>query len=425
MLSLAQIATILVFTGAAIANPVPLVDMNIEIDERSSFSIDEAHHTKRSVNTALQMIQYKRENNEPVPAALIASAKKRASKIEAALRTRGLTGSVSAKASDEFDNSFLSPLVIGGKTLHVEISTATAEFWVFSSLQPKSDLKHHSFYEVNPAHEKKGYTFDASYSGNASYLSGKVYTEKIKLGDITTTQEIGAATSVYEGFVGSSSDGLVGIGFGYTNSIEPERSLTFFETIMPQLSKKQFSVALRHGCPSSYDFGEVSPRKMASPFVYVPVEDDNEWGAWRFYGDGFAVGSKPVTKRRMLIHLTTSSSISFTDPDIVADYWSQVTGSKFDDDQDMYVFPCIAKNLPDVTFIFSGSRQVIPGKYMNLGFVDDDDKKYCYGGLQKIGGGVDFSLLGTNLFKDKYVLHDMNDEKKLRLGFAKLAPSKK
>ncbi|KAL7778427.1 hypothetical protein CFE70_007927 [Pyrenophora teres f. teres 0-1] len=106
----------------------------------------------------------------------------------------------------------------------------------------------------------------------------------------------------------------------------------------------------------------------------------------------------------MLIHLTTSSSISFTDPDIVADYWSQVTGSKFDDDQDM---------------------QVIPGKYMNLGFVDDDDKKYCYGGLQKIGGGVDFSLLGTNLFKDKYVLHDMNDEKKLRLGFAKLAPSKK
>ncbi|EDU42201.1 Asp domain containing protein [Pyrenophora tritici-repentis] len=417
MLSLAQIAAILTFAGAAIANPVPL-------DEPSSFSIDQAHHTERSVNTALELLRYKRENNEPIPEALIQSAKRSTEEIKAALSTRGLSGSVGAISYNMYDALYLSPMVIGGKTLHVELSTATGEFWVFSSLQPKSQLQDRQFYQVNPAKEKKGYYFDTQYTTEASVVQGRVFTENIKLGDITTVQDIGAANYTGDDLVDMIADGSCGIGFGYTNSVEPQRSLTFFETIMPRLSKRQFSVALRHLCPGSYDFGEFDTKKMASPFVYVPVEDDNEWGAWRFWGDGFAVGSKPVTSRRMLIHLTTSTSVSYTDPDIVADYWKQVQGAKIDEKYGAYVFPCNATNLPDVTFIFSGSRQVIPGKFMNGGVVDRKTKT-CYGLLQNIGGGVDFSLLGNNFFKEKYVLHDMNDPKNLRLGFAKLAPSKK
>lgn len=233
---------------------------------------------------------------------------------------------------------------------------------------------------------------------------------------------MGAASYVDPSFVEDTDvDGVVGIGFGYNNGIRPVKGLTFFETIMPQLPKHEFSVAMRHKCPGSYDFGFTDPRKMASPFVYANVTDEPYWANYRFYGGGFHIGSRPVTHRYMNMHLTTSSPVTYTDPDIVSDYWKMVPGAKYDNDLEVYTFPCNAKNLPDLTFIISGSDQVVPGKYMNVGPIDDGGKT-CYGGLQNIGGGVDFSLLGNNFFKDKYIRHDMNDVKNIKVGFARQTP---
>ncbi|KAF2853807.1 acid protease [Plenodomus tracheiphilus IPT5] len=408
MLSLAQITAIIAFSSAVIAAPVA---------EHTTFSMEQLPRSKHIKNGPQQMIQYMRTYGLDVSPELSAAAEKQASKA-APLTARGIKGSVRTFAVDEYTSEYVSPLVIGGKTIHVSLGTAASDVWVFSSLQSKAQRKGHDYYEVNPANIKKGYSFNIGYSGNLTTAKGKVYTEKIKLGSITTTQVIGAAETVNDQMLDDQdSDGMFGLGFSYTNGITPKPQLSFFDTIKPQLEKPLFSVALKHNTTGSFDFGFIDGKKMNGPITYADVVDDG-WGAWSIIGEGFSVGSNPkITARKMKIHFDAATSISYTDPDIVSAAYSKIPGAKFDKEQQAYTLPCNAKSVPDITFSIRGSRQVISGERLKYAPIDDDGR-VCYGALQNIGGGVDFSLLGINFFVNKYLVHDTNNGKP-RLGFAR------
>ena len=59
--------------------------------------------------------------------------------------------------------------------LFLELTTSR---WVFSSLQPKDQLKGHDYYTVNPANRKEGYKLYSGYDGGSQSVEGLVYTEK-------------------------------------------------------------------------------------------------------------------------------------------------------------------------------------------------------------------------------------------------------
>jgi aspergillopepsin I len=89
-----------------------------------------------------------------------------------------------------------------------------------------------------------------------------VYADKVEIGPVTaTSQAIEAATSVSTQFVRENHDGLLGLGFGHTNTIKPVKQPTFFENIKSTLKEPVFSVALKKNATGTYDFGFIDEKK--------------------------------------------------------------------------------------------------------------------------------------------------------------------
>lgn len=98
--------------------------------------------------------------------------------------------------------------------------------------------------------------------GDGSGASGVVYADKVKVGGVTATrQAVEAATSISAQFIEENSDGLLGLGFGNTNTIKPTKQPTFFENIKPSLKEPLFTVTLKKNATGVYDFGYIDPQK--------------------------------------------------------------------------------------------------------------------------------------------------------------------
>ena len=107
----------------------------------------------------------------------------------------------------------------------------------------------------------QGFTWNISY-GDESGAQGLVYADKVVIGGATaTSQAVQAATSISSEFISEHSDGLLGLGFGSSNTIKPEKQPTFFENIMPSLEQPLFTVSLKKNTSGTYDFGFIDPDK--------------------------------------------------------------------------------------------------------------------------------------------------------------------
>lgn len=93
--------------------------------------------------------------------------------------------------------------------------------WVFSSLQPSSDLQGHNYYD--PSHSStyqalSGYTWSISYA-DGSGASGQVGTDTVTIGGTTVqTQAVELASTASSSFLQGSNDGLVGLAFSSINT---------------------------------------------------------------------------------------------------------------------------------------------------------------------------------------------------------------
>jgi aspergillopepsin I len=122
----------------------------------------------------------------------------------------------------------------------------------------------HTFYALanTTGQVLDGYSWKISY-GDGSGASGIVYADKVTIGDATATQQaVEAATSVSSQFVREASDGLLGLGFGHTNTIKPTRQQTFFENIKISLKEPLFTVTLKKNATGTYDFGYIDEKKF-------------------------------------------------------------------------------------------------------------------------------------------------------------------
>ncbi|KAL6166517.1 hypothetical protein ACJQWK_07863 [Exserohilum turcicum] len=305
--------------------------------------------------------------------------------------------------------------------MRVSLSTANSDFWVYSSLQNKTQLEGHNFYTVNPDHIKKSYIFITGYNGASDYDAvGRVYTEKVTIGGLTAEQAVGAAVAVSQHQLNTKRrDGMVGLGDKTLNTIQPDSQNTFIDNVKSQLAKKVFAITTKI-TGSIFDFGFIDPKKYTGSIAWVDNFFEENWSAYGFYGSGFSVGPSNVniTPRKMNIHLDSASTVTYVDPDIITSFYGKIKGAKFDNDRQYWTIPCNS-NPPDFTVVIGGQKFVTPGCHL-ISINIDDSHKMCIGGLQNIGGGVDFSLFGINWFRGKYVVFDVSSDK-VKLGFAKEA----
>lgn len=304
---------------------------------------------------------------------------------------------------------------------------------MFSDKLPLTQRVGHTWYALEnttTGQIQDGYSWKISY-GDGSGASGIVYADKVTVGEVTATrQAVEAATSVSTEFIQESSDGLLGLGFGHTNTIKPTKQPTFFENIKPTLKEPLFTVSLKKNATGVYDFGFIDRSKYIvslvaaryqkqnadhskEPLQYVPVNTSR--GYWEYTATGYQIGNSPMRALSFQSIADTGTTLMLLPPAATADYYSQVQGAKNNQSEGGYVFPC-ESTLPDLTVQMLGNvSAVIPGHFINRSKSQTPGSTQCYGGIQQ--GSPTLSIWGDVFLKSQFAVFDGSEPP--RIGFAK------
>ncbi|KAI4164493.1 MAG: hypothetical protein LQ342_001806 [Letrouitia transgressa] len=312
---------------------------------------------------------------------------------------------------EQYDSEYLTPVTIGGQTLNLDFDTGSSDLWVFSSELPASQSNGHSVY--NPSRSstakiKSGYTWKIQY-GDGSGASGNVYTDTVKVGTTTVTnQAVELAQQISAQFQQDiDNDGLLGLAFDSINTVQPTKQKTFFSNAKPSLSAPLFTANLKKGKPGSYTFGYIDAAQHSGAITYVPVNSAN--GFWEFTSNGYAVGSGSFVSTSIDSIADTGTTLLYLPQSVVTAYYSKVSGARYDSSQGGYTFACSA-TLPSITLGIGSYRAVVPGSYVNYAPVSSTT---CFGGIQA-NTGIGFSIFGDIFLKSQFVV--FNGGSPLQLG---------
>ncbi|KAF2179975.1 acid protease [Zopfia rhizophila CBS 207.26] len=383
------------FLGVVGAAPVE------ELQKRNTFTISQVESTKFVRNGPASIVKTFRKYGKAPPAALIMAA------------AASPNGTVSATPLDAYDTEYVSQIDVGGTTMNMVLDTGSADLWVFSSLQPSSQTSGHNIYKADSSKKVSGATWEIVY-GDGSEASGAVYSDKVVVGGMTaTSQAVEAATSVSSQLqVEKAIDGIFGLAFSSISSVEPNKVKTFFDNVKPSLAFPLFAVTLKYHAPGTYDFGFIDKSKYTGNITYVDVNTTQ--GAWEFTASGYAVGSGSTTTTNINAVIDTGATLLYLPTAVVKAYYAKVPKAQVSRTEGGYIFPC-STTLPDFTVIIGGSKQVVPGKYINYAPTKTDPTT-CFGGIQKVGD-IGVSIFGDIFLKSKYVIHEAGSGTP-RLGFA-------
>ena len=246
------------------------------------------------------------------------------------------------------------------------MSNTRLNSWVFSTLLGANAQSGHSVYNPGKSSTSRplnGERWSITY-GDGSGASGNVYADTVSVGATTaTSQAVEAAQSVSAQFQSDiNNDGLLGLGFDQINTVTPDKQKTFFTNVKGTLAAPLFTTDLKKGRPGTYDFGFIDAGKHTGSITYVPVNSGR--GFWEFTSNGYAVGSGGFTSTSIDSIMDTGTTLLLLPTTVVSAYYAQVSGSRYDNSQGGYTFPC-STTLPSLTLGVGSYKAVVPGPFIN------------------------------------------------------------
>ncbi|KAG5980798.1 hypothetical protein E4U43_006700, partial [Claviceps pusilla] len=308
--------------------------------------------------------------------------------------SRKQQGSVGIVAIDD-GSSFEVPTVIGNETFNLIFDTGSADLWVFLGQVAKDQNQGHPIYVPSDSSNLlSNYNFSIKYASGAS-VNGTVYTDTVKVGPVVAEkQAVQAALNVPYAI---DADGILGLASGGINTVQLVKQKTFFETVLPTLSKRVFAADFRVNSTGSWDFGYLNETKYKGDINHVNVV--LPFKHWTMVAGQYSVGDGPLSATSdtldKLIVDSGSSLLYLPDPAVKA-YYNQVPGFKMS-----------FGGVDDLTL-------TVPGKNINFGIIDRF-KNLCTGAITgKLN--LKYAVLG-NIFMQNYnVVHSYEGEVP-KLGF--------
>lgn len=264
---------------------------------------------------------------------------------------------------------------------------------------------------------QQGLTFSIGY-GDGSGAKGLVYRDRVEVAGFVANMAFGSATEVSPEFTDDIyCGGLLGLGMSSGNQVSPVKQLTFFDNIKSSLAMPLFTADLKSGVPGTYGFGFIG-NTYSGRIQYAPIDKASPY--WLFAITGYRVGPATIPGQPSSGYVVkpfraiadTGTTLLMLPQDIVDAYWKTVPGAYYDAEWAAVMFPCGAK-LADFTYGIGLYKGVVPGRYMNYGYVDDAGT-LCYGGLQG-QGDFDFAIVGGIALKAQYAIFDQGN---MRVGLA-------
>ncbi|KAG6109436.1 hypothetical protein E4U14_003237 [Claviceps sp. LM454 group G7] len=308
------------------------------------------------------------------------------------------------------DIEYLSPVTIGGQTVHLDFDTGSSDLWVFTTHLDSATTANHCVYNASASRTFKpipGASFRIAY-GDGSSAQGIVGTDMVDVGGASfAAQAIELATSVSQQFVNDQvSDGLLGLAFSQINSVEPQKQTTFLDNIKSTLAEPVLTADLRKGAPGTYTFGRIDSSRYRGPLTWIPVNTTR--GFWQFESERFAVGTHvdglgnrtSVSTSGVQAIADTGTTLILADAKVVEGYYAQVRGARNDTQMGGFTFPCQAE-LPDLQLDVGGVYMAaISGRDVNFSNVGNGT---CFGGIQTTPPGQ-LAVYGDIFFKSQFVV---------------------
>jgi aspergillopepsin I len=213
----------------------------------------------------------------------------------------------------------------------------------------------------------EGSTFNITY-GDDSYAFGGVGTDTINVGGVTVTgQAIGLPTQVSASFLEDTyTNGLVGLGFGGLNTIQPQQQRSFFETIADVLDEPVLGASLKSESVGEYEFGVIDKSKYKGDLVNASVDASS--GYWKFESAYYKVGNGTLKKNDQATATIadTGTSLMLLDQHVVDAYYAQVHGAQYVPSATGYIYPCSAE-LPNFSIAIGPQHlATVPGSLMGF-----------------------------------------------------------
>lgn len=291
--------------------------------------------------------------------------------------------------------------------------------WVFSTDTNSSQVGGQKLYvpaNSSTAQLQQGSTFSIGY-GDGSGAAGIVYRDTVSVaGLVANGQAVESATMVSSQFTEDSYCwGLLGLGMSSGNTVKPVKQLTFFDNIKSSLTKPLFTADLKSKIAGSYGFGFIA-NTYSGNIQYAYIDQASPY--WLFAITGYRVGPATIAGNPNSGYVTkpfraiadTGTTLLLLPQDVVDAYWGTVTGAYYDPSWAAILFPC-GTTLPDFTLGIGLYKGVVPGRYMDYGYVTDT---LCYGGLQS-QGTIGFAIVGGIALKAQFAIFDQGN---MRVGLA-------